>query len=186
MELLGGLGLADGSAREFIEFYNTHIGYDLGGERLGLAFEDGPSGKTVLNVGLLKMDAGSIRLTLNVRYPVTKTDVQLYESMLPLTESAGVELEKTGHKGPIYFPEDDPLVVALAGVYKEYTGDGESVPLVIGGGTYARAIPGAVAFGPRFPWSPAIEHQADENKAIDELVLAAKIYADAIYRLAKQ
>jgi succinyl-diaminopimelate desuccinylase len=55
---------------------------------------------------------------------------------------------------------------------------------VIGGGTYARAIPNAVAFGPRFPEEEDVMHQKDEYMRVDSLMKAARIYADAIFRLA--
>ena len=41
-----------------------------------------------------------------------------------------------------------------------------------------------VAFGARFPGQPELEHQKNEKISIDSLVLLAKIYAEAIYRLA--
>jgi succinyl-diaminopimelate desuccinylase len=55
----------------------------------------------------------------------------------------------------------------------------------MGGGTYARAIPNALAYGASFPDSadgPA--HEPNERIAIDTLVRAAKIYAHALYALA--
>jgi succinyl-diaminopimelate desuccinylase len=68
-------------------------------------------------------------------------------------------------------------------VYRKNTGDEASKPMVIGGGTYARAIPNAVAFGPRFPDSPNLAHQTDEYAAVDDLMKITRIYADAMYKL---
>ena len=69
-------------------------------------------------------------------------------------------------------------------VYQAYTGDaGEAV--TIGGGTYARAFENAVAFGPMFPGMEETAHQKDEYYGVEDLVLIAKIYAAAIYELAR-
>ena len=70
-------------------------------------------------------------------------------------------------------------------VYKKHTGDSERRPLVIGGGTYARAIENAVAFGMTFPGEPEVAHQKNEYVVIENLIKATKIFADSIYELTK-
>lgn len=42
----------------------------------------------------------------------------------------------------------------------------------------------AVAFGPILPRQEELAHQKDEYIEIDHLMLLAKIYANALYRLA--
>jgi succinyl-diaminopimelate desuccinylase len=56
--------------------------------------------------------------------------------------------------------------------------------MVIGGGTYARAVKNTVAFGADFPGEPELAHQKNEYITITNLVKCAKIFADAIFRLA--
>ena len=70
-------------------------------------------------------------------------------------------------------------------VYREQTGEMDSEPITIGGGTYARAMDNAVAFGPMFPGQKELAHQKDEFISIDHLMKIAKIYAYALYELAK-
>jgi succinyl-diaminopimelate desuccinylase len=60
----------------------------------------------------------------------------------------------------------------------------ESQPHVIGGGTYARDMENAIAFGALYPGDPDTMHQKNECVRIDRLIQTAKIYADAIYELA--
>jgi succinyl-diaminopimelate desuccinylase len=88
------------------------------------------------------------------------------------------------HKKPLFFPEDHPLIRTLQKVYTGQTGK-EAKLLAIGGGTYAKEMPNIVAFGPIFPGKPDLDHQANEYIELDDLVLNAKIYANAIYELAK-
>jgi len=57
-------------------------------------------------------------------------------------------------------------------------------PLVIGGGTYARAVKNTVAFGADFPGQPELAHQKNEHITVANLIKCAKIYADAIFELA--
>lgn len=45
-----------------------------------------------------------------------------------------------------YHPKDDPLVSSLTDIFNRLTGNQEQ-PYMMGGGTYARKLPNAVAFG---------------------------------------
>jgi succinyl-diaminopimelate desuccinylase len=183
MDFLGELNITGESVAEFIDFYNKYIGFELGGESLGIDFADDPSGHLVLNAGLIEMDKEAVIVTFNVRCPVTYKEEQVYDQILPLIHELDLGLVKLGYKPPIYFPKDHPFIETLMRVYRDVTGDMESLPMVIGGGTYARAIPNAVAFGAMFPWNEDCMHQKDEYIAIDDLLKAAHIYANAIYNL---
>jgi len=185
MGFLGGIDLSNEDMSEFIEFYNSCIGFELDGASLGCGFSDGPSGKLILNVGIIKLDAEAARLTINIRYPITMNDGQVYEAMGPAAGRYDLGIVKQDHKPPIYFPKDSEIVTTLMDIYRKHTGDMESEPIVIGGGTYARSMSNAVAYGASFPGQPEIAHQKNEYIEIDSLMKAAKIYADAIFSLAK-
>ncbi len=96
----------------------------------------------------------------------------------------GIEVEIIGHNPPLYVPKDDALVKKLLDVYTEMTGE-KAEPITTGGGTYARALDYAVAFGAQFPGRPDLAHQRDEYIDIEDLLLHTKIYARAIAELAK-
>lgn len=184
MEFLGTLDFASDDVSDFIEFYNTYIGYELNGQALGCGCSDEVSGHLVLNVGMAHIDQEAASLTINIRYPVTVEAEQVYDSLMPAVDRYDMGIVKGKHENPIFIPADDPMIATLMDVYKKHTGDMESKPLVIGGGTYARAMKNAVAFGARFPGEPELGHQKNECLAVDSLVKMAKIYAEAIYRLA--
>ena len=75
------------------------------------------------------------------------------------------------------------VVQAMVAVYEGVTGD-TSGPIVIGGGTYARAMPGIVAFGPMQPGRECTEHQANEYILLEDLFTAKEIYRQTIEKLA--
>ena len=186
MEFLGKLSFANDDFNDFIDFYNKHVGFELDGTSLGCGLQDEPSGKLVLNTGIIDMDQKAAKLTINVRYPVTCTEDQVYDGIMPIVNKYNLGVIKEKQQAPIYMPEDDPLIVTLMNIYKKHTGDVTSKPLVIGGGTYARACPGIIAFGCIFPGEKELAHQKDEYIDIDSLTLSAKIFADAIYELTKE
>ena len=69
-------------------------------------------------------------------------------------------------------------------VYREQTGL-EGTPKCIGGGTYAKALPNILAFGPVFPGDDVREHKPDEFIEIPKLMKNAQILAAAMYEMAK-
>ena len=63
------------------------------------------------------------------------------------------------------------------------TGDTTHEPFSIGGATYARALPNAVAFGPQFPYEEELAHEPNEFLAIDSLEKMTAIYGRALEKL---
>ena len=58
--------------------------------------------------------------------------------------------------------------------------------MAIGGGTYAKVLAHGVAFGALFPDEEELAHLANEYESIDSLIKAAKIFANALLRLAAE
>ena len=83
----------------------------------------------------------------------------------------------------IYMDKNGRVITAMLEVYREVTGD-LSEPTIIGGGTYARAMPGIVAFGPMQPGRECTEHQKDEYILLEDLFQAEEIYRRTIEKLA--
>ena len=75
----------------------------------------------------------------------------------------------------------DPLVVKLSEAYREVTGE-DAAPVSIGGATFARALPAAVAFGPVFPDDEDNIHRANERVSLKTFEKLMKIYKAAIYK----
>ena len=183
MEFLGMLEFTNDDMMDFIEFYNEYIGKETKGKSIGCHFEDEASGETVFNVGMIDMDTKSGRVTINVRYPISIGEDDIYAGMDEVCSKYNLGIVKTESKLPLYVSPDSEFLQTLMSCYRECTGDNESEPLVIGGGTYARAFDNCVAFGARFPGAPAMEHQADEFICLDDLKRMTEIYALAIMRL---
>lgn len=186
MEFLGGLNIVNDDMADFVEFYNSRIGFKLHGEDLGCAFEDEPSGKLVLNIGKIDLRRDGVNLTVNIRYPVTYNEEQVYEGIMKVLDEYGIGIIKGRVQPPIYMDANSPIINTLMSVYRKHTSDDVSEPLVIGGGTYARAMDNIVAFGARFPGEPELGHQKNERISIDNLVRLTQIYGEAIYLLAKE
>jgi len=184
MVFLNTLELADGEVKDFIEFYTDKIGMEYYGESIGCGFTDEESGRLIFNVGLIDLSEDSVRVSVNIRYPVTYTMDEVIGSIEGKLKGTGIVIDVHEDKPPLYLPKDHELVRKLMAVYREFAND-DSEPITIGGGTYARAMKNAVAFGPLFPGKPDTAHEKDEYIDIDDLINITKIYAKALYELAK-
>ena len=185
MDFLGKLDIINEDIGDFIDFYNTHIGFNLHGEQIGCGLSDEISGLLIFNVGMIHLDQEVAKLTVNIRYPVTLNEEVVYSGMMPNLDKYNLGVVKVNHQASIYVPLEDPLIQTLMDVYRKHTGDAESQALVIGGGTYARSMENAVSFGMTFPGEPELAHQKNEYVLIESLMKATKIFADSIYELTK-
>lgn len=183
MDFLGQLPFVNEDAKDFIDFYNHHIGFELDGQSLGCGFSDEASGKLILNVGMIEMDTKAASVTINVRYPVTVKFTEVYEGMASILNRYNLGVVKGKQQDPIYLPADHPMITTLMEIYRKHSGDQDSQPLVIGGGTYARAMKNVIAFGARFPGEPELGHQKNECLSLESLKKMTQIYGEAIYRL---
>ena len=176
--------LADlGVQSPLVDFYQKHLNGDCYGGKLGCGLEDAQSGKLTVNAGLLRTQGDTITLTLDVRSPVTFSCQDVEEPLLRACAPFGIRCECTENMPSIYMDKNGKVVQAMAEVYRRVTGDA-SEPTVIGGGTYARAMPGIVAFGPMQPGRECTEHQKDEYILLDDLFTAKEIYRQTIEKLA--
>ncbi|MDK2919960.1 MAG: succinyl-diaminopimelate desuccinylase [Candidatus Petromonas sp.] len=136
-----------------------------------------------MNLGVINFCKDNGFVELNIRYPVTYQQKYIIDIIEKECLSAGLEITDASNIDPLFVPEDSLLVKKLKKVYEEVTGQ-EATLISIGGGTYARAMKNAVAFGPVFPGKPELAHMKDEYIEIEDLIINAKIYARAIYELA--
>lgn len=182
MLLLNEMELYDDEISSFIEFYNQKIGMDYNGRRFSCDFCDRESGQLTFNVGMIEINENIAEITIDIRYPVTYKKAEVVNKIEEGIKDYNIKYREEQHIEPLHIAKDDPLIRDLMKAYNRYTGNNEQ-PIAIGGGTYARAINKAVAFGPIFPEQKELAHQADECIEIDNLIKITKIYAAAIIEL---
>lgn len=168
----------------YINFLDEHIGMETDGTSFGVGMSDEVSGKLVFNLGTIDVSEEKGDVGINIRYPVTKTRNDVYDIIKEKITASGISLVEGDEKDPLYVPADNFMIKALQKVYEDVTGEKAEL-ISIGGGTYARAIKNAVAFGPLFPGREETAHQKDEYIEIEDLMKSTKIYAEAIYELVK-
>lgn len=180
LELLTRLPLPEADLSAACALHET-LFYEHHGETIGIDCED-ESGCLTLNSGLMDWDENGFRLDIDIRYPITMDNELLLNKLDAAFPGERVDtMFKAGH----FVPEDSELVQKLLKVYEERSG-AYLPPKRIGGGTYARCMSNAVAFGPEIPGGENLIHQANESMSVDDLLYHSKMIADAILALATE
>ena len=178
MQALAEAGMQD----DFVSFYNDRIGTSCDGSGIGLKMAD-EWGELTMNNGIVKTENGVISCTLDLRTPVTVSEEQIRSSCAPWLEDDRGRIEINAIGKPLFFPADSDLVQCLYRAYVEVTSDTQNKPMVIGGGTYAKHVPGIIAFGCAFPGVDNHIHDANEFLDISELEKQVTIYVRAVENL---
>lgn len=177
LELLYLLPHGEGMKERALYNIAEKIGAKTDGKNIGLDIQD-KSGDLTLNIGMMEIREDYMKLTLDIRYPVSFDGEFVVEKIRRAFGEFDINVLEV--KPPHFVAEDDPLVVKLLEVYHQKTGN-PAYAVATGGGTYARTMNGrAVAFGTSLPDRPKMAHKPDEYIEIEDLILNTKIIAGAI------
>lgn len=175
--------IAQGTVIEsFVTSVKQGFGFETTGESINLNFYDDESGDLSLNVGRISVTETEATIVLDIRYPVTCKVDDVTNGIQAYFKPRGFKYTQVMHHGPLFVPADSPFIQTLLQIYEKYTGK-KGKPLAIGGGTYARELPNAVAFGATLPETEDVMHQKNEYIDLELLILNSKIYADTIIAL---
>ena len=161
------------------------INADHHGTALDVFCEDGPSGPVNLVATQLRMEEGRLVIGFIGKYPITAGDFPFEERARKAAGARNFELKVTKLTAPNYFEPDRQVVKRLTEVSNRVL-DRQDVPFVMSGGTYARKLPNALAFGTGMELPPAPEglfrpghgdyHQPDESIRLLRIEKALEVY----------
>jgi succinyl-diaminopimelate desuccinylase len=158
---------------------------DVHGSQLGIAYFDPEMGHLTNNFGVIQAKNGEYQLSLNIRYPNGVDFNMVLKHLEEVFKPYNAQVINDKHQKLIYQDPNSEMIQKLMAIYQKHTGDYESKPITIGGGTFARALPNCIAFGPHFLDKPTFIHQKNEFIDLDDLIKATIIYTEALYELAK-
>lgn len=116
------------------------------GEPEGVDYQDEVSGRTTCAGTVISTENGKFHLVLNIRYAITHDREALEKGLSDYAKSRGAVWSTMHGSDPHYFPKEHPAVGFLTDLYNEWSGE-KTEPFVMGGGTYARKLPMAFAYG---------------------------------------
>ena len=156
--------------------------FDMHGESLGIDVTD-ESGRTTYSPDVIRFDETGVRFIADCRHPFTAKAEDLLQKWDDAYGKAGFARTDTVIKPGHFIPADSELVSTLMNIYNELNGS-DSKPLSMGGGTYAREMENAVAFGIVREGEESMCHMPDESISIEDIRFNTMCMAEAIRRLA--
>lgn len=152
----------------------------LSSSKLGIYVDDEKSGDLTMCMSECGIENGKLFLAVDFRLPLGVKPEAVAEKVCA---KLGCKAEVLDYHENLYIDPDAPLIKTLLSVYREVTGD-MTAPLKTGGGTYARELPNAVAFGCTPVDLDINMHRADENFPVAQLFKNYDIYLAAMVKLA--
>ncbi|MDD4124676.1 MAG: Sapep family Mn(2+)-dependent dipeptidase [Eubacteriales bacterium] len=168
-------------------------GNDYLGGTLGINFSDENFGYLTCVASVLKLTDGKLYQDFDIRYPTSRTYDELYDTAEKAVKSRGFSIVGS-NRGSVmregYFKSPESREIkALTSACEEVL-DCECKPYTMGGGTYARSMPGAVAFGARIKGCTNYlgagrgkAHDRDEYLSIIEFKLGLEIFIKSLLNL---
>lgn len=147
--------------------------------KLNLDICDEKTGELTLSADMLNYKNGTLKMGVDIRYPMTVTKEEIVKRL----ESQGAQASIYMTADCLYVSADTKLVSTLMDIYKTSFNDPDAKPLIMGGGTYAKELPNAVAFGPVLNYD-SNEHGIDECMPTELFFKLAEVYELAYLRLA--
>lgn len=161
----------------------TEILSNYYGESIGIANNDPDFGRLTIANDSIELRDGKLLLHFNLRFGAMIDLVQLKctikETFSCHDFSVSFENEATAHKMDVHHP----MLQRCWCVYREFTEDTKSIPLINAGGTYARYLPCAIEIGTTLISGSPVgtkaghggAHQPDECIHIDGFLAALEL-----------
>jgi succinyl-diaminopimelate desuccinylase len=122
---------------------------------------------------------GNLHVNFNIRFPYGESEDNITNRFGKLAEEFHGAIGKTNSMPAVYVSKDKPFLKVFADAYEKVTNIPNEFVLEYGG-TYAKAIPNTVSWGPIFPGEEDTCHEENEYISIQGLLDNAKIFALAI------
>lgn len=152
------------------------------GSGIGIKMEDEVSHAVTCTLDMYRIDPEYVEFQFDARTPLMATKENCEDVAKKNIEDAGFDWFTPGMILPHAVPGDSSFVKTLLKSYETVTGlKGECV--AIGGGTYVHDLKNGVAFGAVLPGIDTRMHGADEFFDIDNILIATKVFAEAIQNL---
>ncbi len=198
LENLKADGMVSGD-EEWFDFL-MKISADGYGKAAGIACSDEVSGALTGTATRAEILNGALNICANYRYPIFDGNAlsdgsRLLDSLEALAGAHGFSMKVVKNSKPSYYEPDSPAVTTLTDAFNRITGL-ETRAYTMSGGSYARQLKNAVAFGMSMPGKSIYKeyegdprgdyHQANESLNIREYLKAIEIYIQCILELDKQ
>ena len=177
--------LAKYTDSKLAKFMDEYFLGDTWGKKIGYDMYDEEMKYLTSNVAICKISNNEFKVGVNCRVPLDSQLQVVSDKVKVASEKYGYNYQVLHQSNRHYVSPKSPLVKTLMDVYKKVTKDEVNGPITIGGGTYAREIGNAVAYGPLLVGREDVCHIANEYLFESDFNTAIEVYYNAILELSK-
>ena len=174
--------LKDYTSSNLIKFVAANLN-DSRFKDMGLDYTHEEMGDLTCNVAVCDITSKTGKVGINLRYPINWKKEEFLESFASSAKEYSLTIKVLDDSNPHYIDPNSNLVKKLHEAYVEVTGDKVNSIMTIGGGTYARLLKNAVAYGATLPGRETVAHMVDEYMALLDLETACLVYISALEKL---
>lgn len=131
-------------------------------------------------------DGETITLGQDLRHPPVLTEEEVLGRMKDQLGQNGYTLDRHSYRPAHIMAPDSTMVESLMDIFRRRSGHMDAKPFAFSGGTYARFIPKAVAFGCNPYKVPTRAHMPNEFISRDEMLFDMQCIAEAIVTLCEK
>lgn len=139
--------------------------------------------RNVFSPTLIKTEESDFNINVNVRFAFGADTDEISSTLTGVAEEFGGSLNVASVLPAVYVSKDRPFMDAFAKAYEKECGKKNEFVLAYGG-SYAKAMPNVVSWGPIFPGDEDTCHEDNEYISIDCLLANGRIFASALAKIA--
>lgn len=178
---------ADNGVRRAVHMIATKLD-EMDGRHLGLkTHHQYYNGEFIhhntLSVTTVKTEEDAVRIGVNMRHTYGTHEENIQSAFDELAKAYGGKISYFRSMPPVYISKDQPFMKVFETAYNNISGRDNVFSLAYGG-SYAKAMPNIVSWGPLFPDEEDTCHEANEFININNLMCITKIYTDALVQMA--
>ena len=161
---------------------------DIFGEKLGIYsdteyYQGEYVHRNAFSPTMLSAQDGHASLTVNVRYPYGQDSSEIIDAFAGWSKAHGGAVTDTGDLPAVFVSKERPFLKALAEAYDDISPFRNEFTLAYGG-SYAKAMPNIVSWGPLFPGEEDTCHEPNEYIDLGSMLMSAEIFAESISKIA--
>lgn len=122
---------------------------------------------------------GKAEVNINNRFAYGTKEQDLYDGMAKFAEANGGSVTEWTAMPAVFVSAESPFLKILAEAYEDVSGLKNEFTLAYGG-SYAKAMPNVVSWGPLFPGEEDTCHEVNEYIDIKSMMNSAKIFAQSV------
>ena len=163
--------------KNFVKFINTLLEDETYGKKLSIGRKNTTAVPTVLS-----LSDETVKLVINIRHEFGTTKEDIERAFEKPASDYNFTFHIKGYLDPMYVDTKLPFLQEMNKVHEEYKIKGGFKAAA--GSSYAKAMKNFVSWGPVMEDEESTAHMENERLSIDTMILAAKIYAFYIYKMA--